>query len=96
MMSDMEDLVSLKNELKLMLIEVLDLEDIALEDIVNEEPLFVDGLGLDSIDALEIGLALQQRYGIELKGEPEQTKQYFLSINALAALVAEQGCKKNQ
>ncbi len=77
----------LHNELKEMIIEVLDLEDIEIDEIIDDEPLFVDGLGLDSIDALEIGLALQKRYGIKLKSDSEETRQHFVSINALAALV---------
>lgn len=81
---------NLHNELKLMIIEVLDLEDVEVDEIIDDEPLFVEGLGLDSIDALEIGLALQKRYNIKLKSESEETKQHFSSINALAALVASQ------
>ena len=73
--------------LKQMIIETLDLEDIEVDEIENDAPLFVDGLGLDSIDALEIGLALQKRYNIKLNSESEETKQHFSSINALAALV---------
>jgi acyl carrier protein len=78
---------SLHVELKQMIIEVLDLEDIEVDEIIDEEPLFVEGLGLDSIDALEIGLALQKRYGIKLKADSEDTRQHFSSLNALAALV---------
>lgn len=78
---------NLNTELKQMIIETLDLEDIEVEEIVDDEPLFVEGLGLDSIDALEIGLALNKRYGIKLKSDSEETRQHFASINALAALV---------
>jgi len=74
-------------ELKQMIIEVLDLEDIEIDEIIDDEPLFVEGLGLDSIDALEIGLALQKRYGIKLKADSEDTRQHFASLNALATLV---------
>ena len=74
-------------EIKQMIIDVLDLEDIGVEDIVDEEPLFVEGLGLDSIDALEIGLALQKRYDIKLKADSEDTRQHFVSVNALVTLV---------
>lgn len=77
----------LHTALKQMIIETLDLEDIEVDEIENDAPLFVDGLGLDSIDALEIGLALQKRYNIKLNSESEETKQHFSSINALAALV---------
>ncbi len=77
----------LHQELKEMIIEVLDLEDVDVEEIIDDEPLFVEGLGLDSIDALEIGLALQKRYGIKLKSDSEDTPKHFSSINALVALV---------
>ncbi|MEX0614876.1 MAG: phosphopantetheine-binding protein [Methylophaga sp.] len=77
----------LNREIKQMIIDSLDLEDIELEDIEDDAPLFVDGLGLDSIDALEIGLALQKQYGIKLKADSEETRQYFASVNALATLV---------
>lgn len=74
-------------ELKRMIIDSLDLEDIEPEDIVDDEPLFVEGLGLDSIDALEIGLMLQVSYGITLNSDSEETRRHFTSINALADLV---------
>lgn len=80
-------MTDLKLELKKMIIEALDLEDIEPDEIVDSEPLFVEGLGLDSIDALEIGLALQQKYGIKLKADSNETHEHFASINALAALV---------
>ena len=78
---------SLHHEIKQMIIDSLDLEDIDVEDIVNDEPLFVDGLGLDSIDALEIGLALQKRYGIKLQADSEDTRKYFANVDALVSLV---------
>lgn len=84
---------NLHHDIKTMIIEALDLEDIGVDEIINDEPLFVEGLGLDSIDALEIGLALQKRYGIKLKAEGDGTRQHFSSINALVELVQshEQG-----
>ena len=78
---------NLQLELKQMIIEVLDLEDVEVDEIIDDEPLFVEGLGLDSIDALEIGLALQKRYGIKLKADSKETRQHFASVNALATLV---------
>lgn len=74
-------------EVKQMIIEALDLEDIEVDEIIDDEPLFIEGLGLDSIDALEIGLALQKRYGIKLKAESEDTHQHFSSVNALVSLI---------
>lgn len=78
----------LELELKQMVIDVLDLEDMTPEDISSAEPLFVEGLGLDSIDALELGLALQKQYGIKLDSDSEETRKHFASIQALARLVA--------
>ncbi|WP_173912425.1 phosphopantetheine-binding protein [Acinetobacter sp. Marseille-Q1618] len=81
---------NLADELKQMIIDVLALEDISIDDIDTEAPLFGDGLGLDSIDALELGLALKKRYNIHLNAESADTKQHFKSIQSLAALVESQ------
>lgn len=81
---------NLQLEIKQMIIETLDLEDIEPDEIIDDDPLFVDGLGLDSIDALEIGLALQKRYGIKLKAASEDTREHFASVNALAVLIESQ------
>jgi acyl carrier protein len=66
---------------------VLQLEDIAPDDIDTDAPLFVEGLGLDSIDALELGVAMQKRYGITLSADSEDTRKHFASVRALAALI---------
>jgi acyl carrier protein len=79
-----------EQEVKEMIIDVLQLEDITPDDINAEEPLFVEGLGLDSIDALELGVALQKRYGISLSADSEDTRRHFASVRALAALVETQ------
>ncbi len=79
-----------EQEVKEMIIDVLQLEDIGPDDINAEEPLFVEGLGLDSIDALELGVALQKRYGISLSADSEDTRRHFASVRALAALVETQ------
>ncbi|MBI3728143.1 phosphopantetheine-binding protein [Undibacterium sp. Ji83W] len=78
----------LEQEVKELIIEVLQLEDITAADIDSDAPLFVEGLGLDSIDALELGVALQKRYGISLSADSEDTRRHFASVNALAALIA--------
>ncbi|KKO02078.1 hypothetical protein LCGC14_0109400 [marine sediment metagenome] len=70
-----------------MIIDTLELEDLTPGDIEPQAALFGDGLGLDSIDALELGLALQKRYGIKLDAEAEETRSHFASLNALTALV---------
>lgn len=79
----------LEQELKTLIIEVLDLEDITVEDINSEEPLFVDGLGLDSIDALELGVAIQKKYGVKIEAEGEQTREFFASVKNLATFITE-------
>jgi acyl carrier protein len=81
---------SLEEEVKKMIIDVLQLEDIAPGDIDSGESLFGDGLGLDSIDALELGVALQKRYGISLSADSEETRRHFASVRSLAALIASQ------
>ena len=77
----------LEQEVKQLIIEVLQLEDVTAADIDSDDALFVDGLGLDSIDALEIGVALQKRYGITLSAEADDTRRHFASVRALAALI---------
>jgi acyl carrier protein len=77
----------LEQEVKELIVEVLQLEDIAPADIDSEAPLFVEGLGLDSIDALEIGVALQKRYGITLSAESQETRRHFASVRALASMI---------
>lgn len=87
-------MAELENELKALIIQTLELEDITIDDIVTSEPLFEDGLGLDSIDALEIGLALQQKYGVEIDEESEETRLHFASIANLAKFVAGEQANK--
>lgn len=77
----------LELEVKNLIIDVLQLEDITPDDIDSEAALFVDGLGLDSIDALEIGVALQKRYGITLSAESQETRRHFASVRALASMI---------
>ena len=83
----MTDLV---NEIKQMIIDVLVLEDMSIDDIDENAPLFGEGLGLDSIDALELGVALKKRYNIHLNAESEQNKQYFRSVSSLVELIEAQ------
>ncbi len=84
----LSDLVELKQQLKELLIERLKFEDMTPEDIGDEEPLFEGGLGLDSIDALEIVVMLESEFGIKVKNEAA-ARESFRSVAALAALVAE-------
>ncbi|WP_373988264.1 phosphopantetheine-binding protein [Duganella sp. BuS-21] len=77
----------LEQEVKDLIIDVLQLEDITPAEIDSAAPLFVDGLGLDSIDALELGVALQKKYGISLSADSEDTRRHFASVQALAAMI---------
>jgi acyl carrier protein len=81
---------ALEQEIKELIISSLSLEDVAADDIDATAPLFIEGLGLDSIDALELGLALQKRYGITMNGDKEEIRARFASVSALAAFVASQ------
>lgn len=83
-------MTDLEAELKALIIETLDLEDIDVADIETDQPLFGDGLGLDSIDALELGLALSKRYGVKLNAEDESTRAHFASVGKLAEFVNSQ------
>jgi acyl carrier protein len=76
-----------EDEIKQLIIDVLQLEDITPDDIDPDAPLFVDGLGLDSIDALGLGVAIQKRYGIILSSNSEETRRHFASVRALSALI---------
>ncbi len=79
---------ALEHEIKELIISSLSLEDITPEDIDPTAPLFVEGLGLDSIDALELGLALQKKYGVSLSADSEETRRHFSSVRALGEFVA--------
>lgn len=79
----------LKKQIKECIISSLDLEDIKAENIVDSAPLFGDGLGLDSIDALELGVALKKKFGVKFNAEEADTREYFASIDALAKYISE-------
>lgn len=81
--------MDLKEELKELIISSLELEGMSPSDISDEAPIFGEGLGLDSVDALELGIALKKKYGITLQNGSEENKQYFASVNALAEFVAQ-------
>ena len=78
---------TLINDIKSLIISSLNLEDITPEDIDTEAPLFGEGLGLDSIDALELGLALKKKYGVTLSAESEESRKIFASVAAIAAFI---------
>ncbi len=81
---------TLIQELKLLIIDTLDLEEITPDDIDAQAPLFGDGLGLDSIDALELGVAIQKRYQIKLDANSANTRQHFYSVENLAKFIQSQ------
>lgn len=79
---------TLIHELKQLIIETLSLEDMSPGDIDKDEPLFDDGLGLDSIDALELGVAIKNKYNVSVKDEREEDVQkYFYSVQNLADFI---------
>ncbi|MDB6144074.1 MAG: acpP 2 [Pseudomonas sp.] len=75
-------------EIKQLIIDALGLEDISTQDIGNDQVLFGEGLGLDSVDALELGLAIQKRYGIKIDADANDTRNHFTSVDSLAAFVS--------
>ena len=79
---------TLYQEIKQLIIDSLNLEDLSVDDIETEAPLFVDGLGLDSIDALELGMAIKQKYGITLSANNEEMKKCFYSVKTLADYIS--------
>lgn len=83
---------ALKKELKENIIEVLNLEDLTIEDINDDDALFGDGLGLDSIDALELIVMLDKDYGIKLT-DPSEGREIFKSIEVLASYITENRTK---
>ena len=81
----MEDL---KLKIKQVIISGLELDDLTPEDIVDDEPLFGEGLGLDSVDALELGIAIKKEFGITFSGDKAETKKHFYSVNTLADYIS--------
>jgi acyl carrier protein len=77
----------LKRQIKELIVSVLELEDIKPENIVDSEPIFGAGLGLDSIDALELGVALKKNFGIKFSAENADNRKHFASVDALAAYI---------
>jgi acyl carrier protein len=78
-----------ERELAELLVDSLNLEDVAPESIDPDAPLFNSGLGLDSIDALELALAISKRYGFQLRSDNDENRKIFASLRALAAHVQQ-------
>lgn len=86
----MSELTQAQREMAELIIEALNLEDTSPEDIDPQEPLFGEGLGLDSIDALEIALAISQKYGVQMQAEDDSTRSAFETLNSLTQFVEAQ------
>ncbi|HTO71134.1 MAG TPA: phosphopantetheine-binding protein [Myxococcota bacterium] len=80
----------LESELKRLIVEALVLEDISPDEIESDAPLFVEGLGLDSIDALELAMALEERFGVKIEDDPDENRRIFASVRSLAEFVNAQ------
>lgn len=85
----MSEQEALHGELKELIIETLALEDITAAEIETDAALFVEGLGLDSIDSLELAMVLEERYGVTLDDDPEANQAIFKSVRSLGTFVAE-------
>jgi len=82
----------LKAQLKTQIISFLNLTDLTPADIKDDEPLFGDGLGLDSIDSLELIVLLKKEYGIVIQ-DPKQGRKVLVDVNSMAAYIEEHGGK---
>jgi acyl carrier protein len=83
-------LVSLEEEIKELIVEALMLDDVTPANIESDAPLFGEGLGLDSIDALELAIAIDRKYKVKIRAEDENTRGIFRSVRTLAAHVASE------
>lgn len=81
---------NLEVELKQLIIDIFELEDLSPAGIASDAPLFGDGLGLDSIDALELGMALKKTYHIQIDTDPAELLNHFASVRNLAAFIGSQ------
>ena len=80
----------IESKLKELVVTSLDLEDVTAADIETDVPLFGDGLGLDSIDALELGMAVKKAFGIAFSSDPAENKRIFRSVKTLADYIEGQ------
>jgi acyl carrier protein len=89
----MESLEHLEKKIKELIIDALALEELSPEQIESTQPLFGDGLGLDSIDALEIAVILETHYGVVVDDDAEENQKRFASIRSIARYVTERRTK---
>lgn len=85
----MTEKTDLEMEVAQLIVEALNLEDITAEDIEPEEALFREGLGLDSIDALELSMAVSQKYGFKIESDNKENAEIFSSLRALSKHIEE-------
>jgi len=85
-----------ENKIRELIVSSLDLEDLRPEDIVVDEPLFGEGLGLDSIDALELGMAVKKAFGVTFSKNPADNKQIFRSVKTLADYIEANAPKETK
>lgn len=84
---------ALESQIKRVIVDALMLEDMTPEEIETDAPLFVEGLGLDSIDALELALALHKEFGVRTSANDERNREIFHSVKSLAAFIAAEQAK---
>lgn len=86
-------MTELELDIKRLIVDALMLEGMRAEDIDSEKPLFVEGLALDSIDALELAIAIERRFGVKLAASDPRNREIFSSVSSLARFVSEHGKK---
>ena len=80
----------IESKVKDVIVSALDLEDLTAADIATDMPLFGEGLGLDSIDALELGMAVKKAFGVTFSSDPAENRKVFYSVKTLADYVEQQ------
>ena len=81
--------MDLEKQIKELIVEALMLDDVRAEDIDSDAPLFVEGLGLDSIDALELAMAIDKKFGVRIRADDEQNRHIFANVKNLAGYVRQ-------
>ena len=85
----------IEDQLKRLIVDTLGLEDVTPESIETAAPLFGEGLGLDSIDALELALAIHTRFGVQTKENDEKNREYYHSVSSLAEFIRSRQAEKS-
>lgn len=85
----MSEQTDAERQLAELIVESLNLEDVVASEIDPNAPLFIDGLGLDSIDALELALAVSKKYGFQMRSDSDENKRIFASLQSLSAYIEQ-------